>query len=158
MADCPIVGVQAMGRFWRMAALRIAGNKSFAAASSLGKLPRVLMMLRSDLVQAVHGICIQYEDVGVTIPGLVLGGSFACAATIRDRGGGITKVQVGRGWRRRWAKRMTVEPAWRNTDLGAVDNAVRRRRPAPVVHVSWHFARVGVDHAGMQPSVDGALQ
>ena len=43
------------GRFQRMPALRIARNKSFVAASSLGKLPRVLVILRSHRCRLSRG-------------------------------------------------------------------------------------------------------
>ena len=41
-----MAAVQAMGRFQWTPAFRIARNSSLAAASSLGKLPRVLMTFR----------------------------------------------------------------------------------------------------------------
>ena len=43
-----MAAVQSMGRRKRTPALRIAKNSNFAAASSLGKFPRVLMILRND--------------------------------------------------------------------------------------------------------------
>jgi len=48
MANCPIAAVQPTGRFQRVPALRIARYYSLVAASSLGKLPRVLMILHND--------------------------------------------------------------------------------------------------------------
>ena len=48
IANCPMAAIQSIGRRQRTPALRIARNSNFAAASSLGKLPRVLMILRND--------------------------------------------------------------------------------------------------------------
>src|SRR5215470_17183406 len=46
IANCPIAVVHSTGLRHLMPALRIARNRSFSAASSVGKLPRVLMILR----------------------------------------------------------------------------------------------------------------
>ena len=48
IANWPIAAVQSTGRFQRMPAFRIAGNSSLVAASSLGKMSRVLMILRNN--------------------------------------------------------------------------------------------------------------
>ena len=56
MSNCPIAAVHSMGLRQRTPALRIARNRSFVVASSLGKLPRVLTILRNERCRLSKGV------------------------------------------------------------------------------------------------------
>ena len=56
MANCPIAAIQSIGRFQRIRAFRIARYNRLAAASLLGKLPRVLRCRSQNLIRQRHRV------------------------------------------------------------------------------------------------------